>query len=329
MLGDGDLGMSERARQLQELDSGEVDAVEELVGELEQPDTEGDDLEFAADIKRRMPTADELAFKSQLRDAKWDQLNEQAPFARINPPSILKGTLGGQQRVCIGGPLIVDATGIVVPARTQVALWGGEDAETMPITVTFAPVQVLNNVVGKVIPPPPFRTYGIVKFGTRGFLVMAEVDIGSGCQFTVSGSQISLEVAVEDTSALSALPLPPLGPVDDFVIQLAGMLSFRPVVKTAPVTRTLFIDGLGAGLTSGVLNIPPFAKRLWLVCAAPAVASTITILDSVGNIIEVVPVAAGVVPEPITLPNDAAAVTVTNNDLAIPATFRLVFGLEF
>ena len=57
-----------------------------------------------------MPTADSLANKATLRKQFLDELAKKAAFVRINPHSVLKGTLGGQQEVASGD---VDRTSTV------------------------------------------------------------------------------------------------------------------------------------------------------------------------------------------------------------------------
>ena len=90
-----------------------------------------DDLEMADEVARNMYAADSLTQKAAFRNLKHETLGKEAPFVRIVPPSVLKGTLGGQQQVGQG-------------QNAQVALWGGEDAETTAVSVVFAPVQQAN-----------------------------------------------------------------------------------------------------------------------------------------------------------------------------------------
>lgn len=235
-----------------------------------------DDLEQAARIsaESQMQQGQEpgdfsagqnLDAKVTIRQAKWNDLVKYAPFARNNPPSVLHGTLGGQQTV------YSQTDPDKVPATLQVANWGGEDAETTPITVTFAPVQqaVAGNAATNYAGDPPqiafgVRPFGIIQFGTRGFLPRAEVDIGLGTQFTVSGSSVTLQVGLDLTRDTFNVPIASN-------MQLAGMLSFHPVIRTTPVTRTRYFDGLVSG-AEAFTTVPPFAKQvtLWTTNQAAA-----------------------------------------------------------
>lgn len=218
-------------------------------GNVDDPQVYGtDDLDVADAVFGAIPDGPDagLTKKVSLRDIKWNELVQTAPFMRINPPTALQGTVGGQQKVFVG-------------QHIQVANWGGKDAECCPITVTLAPVQGL---VGQyTLTPLP---YGIVRWGTRGFLVSAEVDIGTGTQFTVGGSYATIEVALEDVLDPAISSTNP----NDFA-NLAGMLSFWPVVRTKPITRTKSFP-LGGVNVQKTIDIPPFAKDFLVVFSNPA-----------------------------------------------------------
>lgn len=226
-----------------------MQAVDDVVGAADEAEEliAGDDLEASDHVAQNLPPgSDSLDHKAQLLKIKWRQLDQQASFARVNPPSVLKGTIGGQQ-------VVRSDDGIAL----QVANWPGEDPETVPVSFTFAPVEQLSQhgfeLATRAIP------YGIIQFGTRGMMVKAEVDIGTGCQGTLSASAVTLQVALEPFVPTN-LALQQPG-----IMKLAGMLSFHTIVRTAPLTRTRYReDHLGGGAFSSQIPVPPFSKSVFL-----------------------------------------------------------------
>jgi hypothetical protein len=271
-----------------------------------------DEIEQADFIAQKMHAADSLTRKAMLRQHKWKGLDDVAKFARINPSSCLHGTLGGQQQVFQGQQL-------------QVANWGGDDVETTPITITLSAVQQLGfSGAPKVAFTAPrfFRPFGIIQFGTRGFLVKAEVDIGLGTQFTVSGSQCTVQVALPaDVRAVA-------DPTNfNISMKLAGMLSFFPVVRTTPVTRTIFADTVAAGKTTFVA--PAFAKNVIVWRNPTTEPFTLDFLDSDGFGLYTAAFAGGVnMTIPIVLSDDVVYVEY-NDTGAGTANLRMIFELEF
>lgn len=281
-----------------------------LPSEREELEGEGvfaqDDLEMADEVARNMYAADSLTQKAAFRNLKHETLNDQAPFVRIVPPSVLKGTLGGQQQVAQG-------------QNAQVALWGGEDAETTAVSVVFAPVQQIASAPDSGSPYDPFFPYGIVQFGTRGFLVKAEVDIGLGVQFTVPASMVSLQVALEPQPAGSVRPVGSM--------KLAGMLSFLPVTHTPNLTRTL--SGSPVNGNPDVLYIPPFSRNFVLLRDVTASQLSFQVLNSRGAVIYSQDFAAGTaMSQPVVLSTDAVALRLLSTNVANVAV-RAVFGLAF
>lgn len=276
-------------------------------GALEH-DTEGgvfteDDLEQADWLSRKMGNADSLTQKVALRNQRHADLSSVAPFARSNPPSVLAGTLGGQQSVMAG-------------QQIQVANWGGDDAETTCVTVTLGPVQPINVQIphaGQL-----FRPYGIVQFGTRGFMVKAEVDIGAGCQFTVTGSSVTVQVA---------LPLDnTTDPANVTTMKLTGMLSFQQIFRTTPITRTLYLFNDVSPTTNYI--IPAFAKELTLWKQLQADDYSIVVRSANGSASQALQVGAGdVMTTPMLLAGEAYSVDVTANG-GSNNRGSLIFGLS-
>lgn len=270
----------------------------------------GDELDLAETIARENPTADQLQHFAKLRGAKHALLEKQAPFVRNNPPSILVGALGNQIEVRAG-------------EKKQVANWTGDDAETLPITVTLGAVGL---VVGSAEPETPFaqRPYAIIQYGTRSSLLTLEVDIGRGCQFTLGASMVTVQVCVEAgpviTPGMPELPM-----------LLSGMLSCHPVVRTQNITRTLYLENDGTNVVT-FMPIPAFAKSL--VVYKPnsgeyASAAALTFYDSVGQPTFYTVVAANTqLTVPIEMPGDAVAVTFTDVAGLQDTPSRFVFNLE-
>lgn len=248
-MSDFDDEINKRQEQLNALEPPQhEEAHDEFFGE--------DDLDQAARVQSQIQPAagSGLAQKTTLRDEKWTGLNNVARFARINPPSVLHGTLGGQQMVSVtntSANLLAD--GLTYRGTPfQVVNWGGEDSETIPVTITLAPVGVAPQLqAGQRIA----TGVGIVQFGTRGALVKAEIDVKLGCQFTVSGSSVTVQVAAE-------VPFSPGGgAVRTYVQNIAGMASYYQVPNKG-ATRTRVVNFATGSTTPIVVSIPPFARAV-------------------------------------------------------------------
>jgi hypothetical protein len=207
--------------------------------------------------------------------------------------------------------------GEVSPVFKQVATWSGEDTEVKPVTVMFAPVQ-------QVILPPPlvatpafFRPVGRLFFGMRGFTNQIDIDMARGCQLTLPASEVSLQVGLDPVPVTS----------QDITMLLGGGLAFYTILRTAPLTRTVYFDPLGAGLSLPVI-IPFFAKKVTLLRVGAA-AMTIGFTDAaVASIISEVTIAsnAASLAIPVDIPNDATFIIITNAGGAVEA--RLIFELS-
>ncbi len=282
--------------------------------QIADPVTEDDDWHQLL-VQRAQAEAeaggDDLARDAILQEVAHRNLAEQAPFTRDNPVSILQGVLGTQIGLTVGQPPV------------QVASWQGADAETRTISCMFSQVnQIIPNagVPGQI--PAPIRSYGIVQFGTRGWLTSVEVDIGPGCQFAIPASQVLLQVALEDTrNTPVAADIYP-------TVQMTGMLSTQVTVRTVPITRTKYLDNVTIGTTRQVI-VPPFAKKLWVVRNPRATSGyNLSLMDSTLTTLEIFTVAAGAdQSQAYILPGDCAEVIFAplTNDVSAA---RLVFELE-
>lgn len=275
----------------------------------------GDELDLAETIARENPTADQLQHFANLRGAKHAMLNAEAPFVRNTPPSILKGSLGNQVNAFLGN-IGAGVTGTLVRGDlTQVANWTGDDAETLPVTVTLGRVNKTLPSKGTIYAAR--SPYAVLQWGTRGSLLSAEVDIALGCQLTIAASMVTVQVGLEGfITTPSAVEEP---------IILSGMLSVHPIVRTDPITRTVICT------TGGVVTrrlIPAFAKSLVVEKASSTVACTIIFLTEVAGTAGTFLLAAGVQQlTPIEIPNDATSFTITNDATNFDAAARAIFNL--
>lgn len=252
---------------------------------------------------------DELLMEGLLLQRNTQQLAATAPFTRDAPPSASKAIMGGQ--------VIVTGTR---PAQDlqplEVAHWNSDsDEETRAIAVTVGPV-------GSVLPDPVWGNpsvlpYGQVLFGTRGYLIPVDFDLGRGCQFTVTASQVRLLLGLIDISNTSN-PL----------MALTGMLSFRQTSKNVVLTKTQFITTLGAGATSTAQTVPNFAMNVTPFRDDNTQQITVNFIDS-RNVIryQVVVAAAAQNLTPIPLSGDIVKTSVTNA-AGNTVNVRLVFGLS-
>ena len=238
------------ADQLIALEEAE-EGPDQIAGMPDEAVYTADKIDFADQMAAKTVYMDGLDSKAYQRQAEWNRLDQNAPFMRVNPPSALRGMLGNQATVSTG------PSASPPDKNKQVALWEGEDAETTPITVTLGPVTGVGLTAEPYTAVPWLFPYAIVQFGTKGFATNFEVDIGVGCQFTLTASMVSLQVALED---------PPTGfPSTNASLQLSGMLSFGPTNRQpCPITRTLVRQVTLVGGTVTV-PVPNFAKRVWLI----------------------------------------------------------------
>lgn len=311
--------IAQREADMAELDDYDEDfrrkvRKEELKSEAE---VFGDDPLDVADRILSTPVvaadATGLAGKAALREEKWANQQDRAPWVRINPVSALHGNLGGQQLVTTGENPV------------EVANWGGEDSEVLPVTITLAPQQQFSTTfnVSSIDPSPPgmaaARPYGIVQFGSRGALVKAEIDIALGTQFTVNASTVIVQVGMDSDSGTA------------ISMKLSGMLGFYPIMRTAPLTRTRYIEGVATNAVEYV-TVPPFSKTVTFMWSPASPAPTVGVLfyDSNFNALTVTGAATLTASQNGTatfvLPNDVVFVgmSATTNPIV---QARAIFGL--
>lgn len=233
-------------------------------------------------------------------------LREIAPWTRHTPPSVMSALLGKQ--------VAVKNDGVRVPC----ARWEGENAESQAVTVTVGPIEALVGDLGPTLIPTAH-----LRWGTRDFSVSADVDIGQGFQLTLNCSSIYLDLSSPLVAGDPAATL-----------QMTGMLSFQPCVRTSPMTKTEIFT-LSNGTTSSRLNIPKFAKRIigFVREDATQVHSIYLHRYSSGVVWTYVQAAAATgsetkttLPDPIVIPGDIGKYSV-RNDGGAGTTCKIVFEL--
>jgi hypothetical protein len=199
-----------------------------------------DTFDIADRIAASALYADTLDQKVAMRHAEWQRLNDQAPFVRAAPPSVLRGILGNQAEVVAGGPL------------KDVANWEGEDAETCEVTITLAPV-IPPEIA---LPSPLWRPFARVFWGTKAMSAQAEVDVGLGTQFSLTASSVRVQVGLDEVPAGTAIK----------PLTMIGMISFGSVNRQVPLTRTIYMDLATAPPSlESFARVPAFAKALKVV----------------------------------------------------------------
>ena len=239
---------------------------------------------------------DDFDQEFELGQQKTADAQAVAPPANTNPPSSITAILGGQAQVSANQPPI------------EVARWVGDDTEATNVTINVGPVSPQNTFANTNY---SYRNYARVQFGTRGFLLPVEVDLGQGCQFTVSGSMVTVALAVD----------PNPNATFNQSAQLVGMMSFRQANRTAPITRTRYIDLLTG---SEDVLVPPFAKRVTFYVINITANATFDFLDSQSNVAGIYTLAAGTQSATLVLPGDCVAVQV---NVSAQSSVRMVFEL--
>jgi len=242
----------------------------------------------AASVDELGRSRGDLAMLTHASNAAQEQNNAIAKHVRINPPSAYTALMGGSAPVTSGGPSV------------EVGRWeGGSDIESQPVSIAFARVSpnpsTINGPEAGLL--RPFRPYGIVQWGTRNAAISCEVDIGAGTQFTIAATAVNIQVAMDDN--LRLVPFTPPG-----TLLLAGQLSFWTIMRTAPITRTLYYDLQAVELTTD-FPVPSFAKKLWLLRSDSTQPVQLFFEDSQTNVVYDFTLAAGAFQtQPIILTDD-------------------------
>jgi hypothetical protein len=179
---------------------------------------------------------DDFDQEFQLGVQKSAEAAAQAPPTNQNPASATTAILGGQATPTAGQPSL------------EVARWVGQDSEATNFTITAQPIRpptVINPPNGNI----SANAFLIIQWGVRSYTWTIEVDIGTGVELTLTGSFVSVSIAVDP----------------GFVVtqgqQITAGISFREGNRTSLLTRTIY-DYTGGAQS---VSIPPFAKKVFLV----------------------------------------------------------------
>lgn len=186
-----------------------------------------------------------------------------APPSNTNPASATNTPLGGQ------------ATPDSRKPPVEVARWVGDDSEATNFTVTAALVIPTTGAGNNA--SVTNNAFLQVQWGVRGFTFNMQVDIGTGCEFTLAGSFVSVAIGTDPG-------------ISEFVSQpMVAGVAFREGNRTAPLTRTLrnYVGGLASAA------IPPFAKKFFVVAASGTATVAITLQEPDGTVVATLTVAAG------------------------------------
>lgn len=238
---------------------------------------------------------DDFDQEFQLMGKAQQALIDKAPFSRTNPVSVLNGSLGGQKIFSVPQEL---------NEYHQVAYWTGDDAETMPVTVSLVNKGRIDVVGFATV--ESVAVDARVRFGTKGYAAEVEVDVNNGCQFTVSGSEVAVSLRSNAPVIASAF------------------LSFRQITHQVPITRTIQI-----ATGSLVVTVPTFAKSVTVWRQPVANGVTLNFQDTAGNTRYSYLLAASQYDlDPIPLGNEIKQITVVDTGGGgISAGSALIFNL--
>lgn len=224
---------------------------------------------------------DDLAREAILMEQGAAAAAAAAPPSSTNPVSATNTPLGGQ------------ATPDSTKPPVEVARWVGDDREATNFTITASFVQppqsagVLSGIGG--------RSYLIVQWGCRGVANSMEVDVGNGCEFTLTGSFVSVSVAYDGRSVNGATQGQPV----------AVSLAFRDGNRTTPLTRTKIFNSVG-NVAGQLFLIPPFAKQFFVIPTTITATCEIILQEADGfQIIDFTQGAGGLPLAPYPMPANA------------------------
>ncbi len=244
---------------------------------------------------------DDFDHKFQFHQLHQEEQIQQAPHARITPPSVYRGILGGQATV----DPVINAGQVI-----RVAYWQ-DDTEVLPVSVMFAPL-----VTGTTPPPSAAapgnvtRAFVRLEFGSRGAVVTVDVDCGTGGQLTLPASSITLSVGLDSGSGAP--------------FTLAAAIGFFPIVRTTVLTRTNYLQFVAAPIT---VNRPSFASGVYFDRADNTATNNINFLDGGANVLYLRTIAGATqyFNSPIPLSNDVAGIQATSDKAT---TARLIWTLN-
>lgn len=224
----------------------------------------GDNLEIADRLlSGPLQHVDSLEAKAILMRHREAAQAKVAPWSNSNPPSASGAILGNQITLLPDAP------------EVEVARWtGADEVETGPVTVTLGYVQLNSLQTPGAIFAGQLRPIARVVWGTRGMVFTADIDLGTGAQLTITASTVSVRMLMPSKA----------GTTPGASIVCSAMISFKQCVRTAPLTNTVYVDGLaGGGTQSADIAIPAFAKGVRIWRSAPGNAIRFIINGLGGN----------------------------------------------
>lgn len=253
----------------------------------------------AAGVDEQGRPVDELVKLIRLQDMQSEGLSADAPWVRIGPKSSQNALLGGTAQVSAG------------QAAQQVVRWVGEDVEATAVTITF------NGNLTTNASPAKVRAFARITWGVRDSTFTMDIDVGSGQQVNVNGSNVYVAVYLDATTVPASV-----------AFQLTASLGFNTVDRSTIATKSSYIDGLGNGGTSAAQARPNFAANLQFERDDPTAQWVIQFQRIDGTVAyQRVVIANQNLTTPVALGGDVAQVVVQNNGSS-PGNATIMWGIN-
>lgn len=284
-------------------------------GMLDIADPETENSDFGEFIRQRAAAMDEadgddLAAGIIHRGADTAKLQAQAPFQRTDaPPSAVEAVLGNVATLTWG-------------ESKQVAQWSGPDVDTRPLTVTIGVINLDWATPAGVSFGGEFRPYATLLWGSGGFSYTVEVDLAKGAQWTVGASSAFLTITLPHSTDEPA----------GLALKAAGSFSYQPCMRTAPITRTVYINS--PPLSNNAAQVPAFAKKVTVWRSNAKAGIQIELFgQSPGDSFIVERAAAASIPETtvpdaILLQGNPATIGIANTSITETTRCMCVFELD-
>ncbi|MES2179849.1 MAG: hypothetical protein V4550_18455 [Gemmatimonadota bacterium] len=295
----------------QELDDGRsfVKEDEALQPEILDPIKPSGYIDPLQDDIERFATAEKNA---AVKDEFYQHV--EAEIERIRRINAASASIGNPPSATGKSPALgsnASLTSDIVIVQDSVARWQGEDHETGPVTVTIGLVTPLVSTAGAVV-----RPFAIVHWGSYGNNFTAEIDIGTGRQFTINASMIEVLVALDALTASNTAQA-----------NMCANLSFRDMVRTSPLIRTRYIDSQAQNVPASIV-VPPFASGILPVqMSDPGGSVQIDFIDTSNTIRYTLNIGNGTQISTIPLTSDIVKLNVTTTTMTTQHV-RLPFELS-
>jgi hypothetical protein len=104
--------------------------------------------------------------------------------------------------------------------------------------------------------PDPSTCFARIRFGAEAAEQVVTVDCGLGCRVPIFGARVKVDVFQDIASSLTT---PPITSPGNIPIALTPGLASGPAT---PLTRTLFVGNVNAGVTTAKFVLPPYTARV-------------------------------------------------------------------